>query len=1020
MPTDAAARSLADDAAERLRALEAPGSVLVRAPAGSGKTGLLIQRFLRLLATVEHPEEIVAVTFTRKAAEEMRGRVLAALAQTEVAPGASDHDRRTFELAAAARAWADQHNWNLASTPARLRITTLDSLALGIASQMPWHARWGAPLAPSEDVVGLYRSAARTVLDELEHEGARGRRALQALLRHLLADFGRAEAQITELLDQRDQWLGLALSTDRADCEAAFERLVISELELVAARLRPFFPDPRTVQDWKAAASEVLNKDGKLSKAGQRRGLSEEDGRWLRRAATLPDSQFTDAAWQVLRNASAILLSAVAALQVEFAERGQCDFTEITQRAASALEQDGAPTELAARLDSRIRHLFVDEFQDTSHAQMNLLQALVQDWTAGDGRTLFLVGDAMQSIYGFRNAQVELFQDVLHRKRLARLQMEVIDLQSNFRSPPPLVDWTNKVFTPAARAADLDDFFVPAKSGVDPDPAAGVELHAVASREEEARVVADLVAHAPGEVAILVFSREHLAAILPELARRGLRYQGEKLRSLVECSAVRDLVALTRALTQPADRVAWLAVLRAPWCGLHLASLHQLCLGEPDAPLLSLVRDPARRAALGEAELQRLDAVLPVLESAAGQRGRVRLQPLIGWCWRRLESAPTPERAADANAYLHWLGEWEARGGSEMEELEAALSHLTAPPDPEADDRIKIMTIHAAKGKEFETVIVPALDRPARNLDPALVRWDYANGLFAAVQATGTDQDAHFAFVSERQRNLKRQEQLRQLYVAATRAQRRLHLLARLELESKGGIASPKILAPLARVWPQVEAELMHKFKPSNQSQATPPPPLAPLLQRVRAPLVVPTDLPPRQDISTRPAPPSYQDDLPRRVGEAVHALLQQMAAGARASWTQAQLRLHLRRAGIAPFEMPAAAKRAARALDATLADPRGRWLLARHQHDHWEWELADASGIHRLDRCFVADGVRWIVDVKTTAAPTSENLNQYRTQLANYARLVWDMDRNLPIRCALYFPMLQEGARWYEVPTNL
>ncbi|HLO64922.1 MAG TPA: UvrD-helicase domain-containing protein, partial [Azonexus sp.] len=135
---------LAEDEAARQRAL-AVASFIVEAPAGAGKTELLTQRYLRLLAVVDHPEEVLALTFTNKAATEMRDRILRSL---ETAAGgvlpAEPHKQLTFRLAGQALARDAERSWGLLEHPGRLRITTLDALCASLARQMPYLSRFGS------------------------------------------------------------------------------------------------------------------------------------------------------------------------------------------------------------------------------------------------------------------------------------------------------------------------------------------------------------------------------------------------------------------------------------------------------------------------------------------------------------------------------------------------------------------------------------------------------------------------------------------------------------------------------------------------------------------------------------------------------------------------------------------------------------------------------------------------------------------------------------------------------------
>ena len=177
------------DFAERRCALDPAHSFIVQAPAGSGKTGLLIQRYLKLLACVNDPEEIVAITFTRKAAGEMRERVIAALSQAvdkrnpSILPE-NDHVKFTRELADAVVRRDIEADWRLTENPARLRIQTFDSLCASLNRQMPILSGFGSQPETVEDASGLYREAARLTIGLLESNEAAAE-DVRYLLEHL-------------------------------------------------------------------------------------------------------------------------------------------------------------------------------------------------------------------------------------------------------------------------------------------------------------------------------------------------------------------------------------------------------------------------------------------------------------------------------------------------------------------------------------------------------------------------------------------------------------------------------------------------------------------------------------------------------------------------------------------------------------------------------------------------------------------------------------------------------------------
>jgi len=136
---------------------------------------------------------------------------------------------------------------------------------------------------------------------------------------------------------------------------------------------------------------------------------------------------------------------AAAQLQIEFRQRGAADYGEVAMAAQRALGDAENPTDLSLTLDYRIQHLLVDEFQDTSVSQYDLLLRLTAGWEPGDGRTIFAVGDPMQSIYRFREAEVGVFLKAC-REGIGQIPLEPLQLTANFRSDSGIVDWVNETF----------------------------------------------------------------------------------------------------------------------------------------------------------------------------------------------------------------------------------------------------------------------------------------------------------------------------------------------------------------------------------------------------------------------------------------------------------------------------------------------------------------------------------------------------------------------------------------------
>ena len=228
------------DASIREQVLDPAKSFIVQAPAGSGKTELLTQRILRLLAIVKKPEEILAITFTRKAAAEMRQRISKDL--RDAADGVvsqEQHKQRTLELAAAALQRDNELAWDLLERPERLRINTIDGFCAQLVRQMPWLSRLGGQLNTSDQPQGLYVAAARACLANLIYPNNQWAGSLKAVLSAQDNNAGRVIKLIASMLARRDQWLRhvVIANVTTGDSQADHKKLANAWQELIEQEL---------------------------------------------------------------------------------------------------------------------------------------------------------------------------------------------------------------------------------------------------------------------------------------------------------------------------------------------------------------------------------------------------------------------------------------------------------------------------------------------------------------------------------------------------------------------------------------------------------------------------------------------------------------------------------------------------------------------------------------------------------------------------------------------------------------
>jgi ATP-dependent helicase/nuclease subunit A len=368
----------------------------------------------------------------------------------------------------------------------------------------------------------------------------------------------------------------------------------------------------------------------------------------LKQCRTLPQELFSTQELGALHDLI-LLLNAAWEVDEELCRRRRVlDFIKVEEAALRLLDAESLG-DLLLRLDWRLRHLLVDEFQDTSVNQTELLCRLLSGWTAGDGRTLTVVGDPKQSIYGWRQARMHLFLEArngLTCQGNRLVPLKPLSLTTNFRATPTLITWVNQVFGETVMGdqtagGGLD--FQPADPG--PGQKGGgapcLAIFAAEDRDEaraqEARWLADRIVRAlrdlpSGEhLALLLFSRTHLRVYLSALQEAGLVPRVREGLNLTDSRVVQHLHNLARALVRPQDDVAWATLLTGPWGKPDLAALAAAALAGGEVwptKLGSLAASPSCPPDLA--------ALIPMLLAAREQVGR---EPLIETLERFLEDS---------------------------------------------------------------------------------------------------------------------------------------------------------------------------------------------------------------------------------------------------------------------------------------------------------------------------------------------------------------------------------------------
>ena len=609
--------------------------------------------------------------------------------------------------------------------------------------------------------------------------------------------------------------------------------------------------------------------------------------------------------------------------------------------------------------------------------------------------------------------------------------------------------------------------------------------------QDEAAVALNIIQetrnkHPDQTIAILVRSRDQANSIAQQLKQNGLRYRAVDLEPLQDHSIIQDLMALTQALLHPADRTAWLAVLRAPWCGLSLMDLEAIANVRVDQykqwpPLLKqaeLALDLSSRAStpkesatqsdlfatetaavcieeesvvakcLTDDGIQRLRRALPILNKALQERERKPLRSWIEGSWISLGGPVCLQQAVElsnANMYFKLLETWPySTDLPSLEHLTSAVKKLFAAPDPEADDKIQIMTIHKSKGLEFDVVIVPGLQKKPRSNTSQLLMWHQRiNGcgetdlVMTPITAVGSDKNATQAHLQSEDAKKTYYEGCRLLYVACTRAKQRLHLMANLERDDKSNtLKLPPATSLMYSIWPAVQLQIISHDNDAPQRENKEPSNTTPLRR-----------LPPAWQLPSLPTGHTLDDFVPRyqysdenntveldwsspgsrHIGTVIHRYMQLIGEQGIKAWSidrvkqyHSQIHNHLKNLGTPAGDLKTASDKVSLALTLVLQDKKSEEMLSnRHNFSACEYPVTFNSRVGPknlvIDRIYTdRRGITWVVDYKTATPHDKQSMESFleqqrenhEPQLKLYQTALQQAGFE-KVKIALYFPLL-------------
>ncbi|MCS5708240.1 UvrD-helicase domain-containing protein [Candidatus Berkiella cookevillensis] len=1170
------------DEKERIKALTPNQSFIVEAPAGSGKTELLTLRYLTLLNYVhKDPEEVVAVTFTRKAASEMKHRVIQALKQASSCDFSnlseySEKDKTRIEIAKRVLVKDQENSWYLLENPSRLRILTIDALCTMLAYRTPILSHFGGKPEIHDSPEVLYKKAIESFIRETTRE-SEWYPGFEKLLLYF-DNMNRVCDWFIQLLANRDQWLPyLFAQSQQQDLLSYFKKGINTikqhVIEKIATDIMPYeqalvetlnylhsqyvengethvfceYSDltylPTEIEStdlWLALCDLLLVKDGGWRKvvnknqgfysASSAKSKQDKEIRKAKKSEfeallkimsenmmlnqslneflTLPDSNVPKEELDILIALQQVLPVLVGFLRISFKETGKVDFVEMSLGALHALRDETGPTEVAQALDYTISHILVDEFQDTSALQFQLLEQLICEWTPTDSipkvdecsvrrqeseapgvhalcmtgvsersqqhrafiyegyKTVFLVGDPQQSIYRFRGAEVGVF---LHAQQygIANIILESISLKRNFRSQPMLVDWVSDklkdIFPKEDNLATGAVTHKKAYSAISSDEQASISVKCFSKLRDESLYIVEQIKilqkqQPQNSLAVLVRAKKHLVSIIALLKANNIPFYAKEISQLIVRPHVIDLISLAKGLFNWNDRIAWLSVLRAPWLGLQLIDIYKIIQESDTHSLWEIIKSiesvRAKEIGLSTDTIERLQPFVTIIDYWLHHKQRRGIAAWLKGLWNALGCATCypNDVSQDIDQVFILLEKFvEQEYEVDFNAFEEKLTSVYADQShtltegasiQEQNTQIQLMTIHQAKGLEFDTVILPGLQMLTNKADSTLLQWHegwYGQNkvfLMGAKTLNKTEQQKSiFYYLSKVVGQKNRYELIRLLYVALTRAKSKLFLCFSLEKNEANDYIEPKAGSFLELLWDYInisddtENKIHEDCKISNVN--TP----VPFVYRAKQPI----------DLHRIPMLSYNEDELdlnrPEReyhhqriAGIIFHRIIAYYCQNQQFLSAEEALPMLIRSVPflLRPYGLAAEIFENARhaihhALKNIFSDEKGLWIIDKnHQNRLAEKAFSSVVSLKKekniahiiVDCAFIDENNQaWVVDFKLTHSQEMQQFDitteaeKYKQQLLSYKKVLEHYWKQ-PVRVGLYFPALPF---WYE-----
>tara|TARA_Y100000748_G_scaffold219484_1_gene184461 strand:+ start:17585 stop:20716 length:3132 start_codon:yes stop_codon:yes gene_type:complete len=1016
-------------------------SFLVQAPAGSGKTTTLANRILQLLIKVNSPKEIIAMSFTNKAAAEMHCKVKEQYESPE-------HKEivKKIELRAKKLKW-DRNYLEL------LQIMTIDSLASKITRHTPILSN-SLFMNISEDPHSLYESAVKETMKNSQQ--------LSELFPFLNYDYQKIEKQLIKQLETRDQWLDKVNNYTNigpksieneikdywsqetgkyvSELRKLFNKNQIEDIKNILSYLDSNFTHQENKIDfWLIFRDLIMTKEGEVRKRfGLKEGFAKEKEGEFHKEKLLKLIKFININ-NVLQNfnnvlyeenifdifpskihSACILLSELHKnLLIEFKFKGEIDYIQATDNANYALEE----TDVGILFDENISHILVDEFQDITPSQEKFLEKLTYNFSGNPNKSFFAVGDPMQSIYRFRKADVGIFLNLQTKEKFGEdIKLKVRRLEVNFRSDKKIIDWLNgtykKVF---GEINDIDkglieyhpSFEAPKTEDTEGN---GVHFHILENKtkdifteqNEEAEYILQTIKAIRAtqkniEIAVLTRNRSHLTDLLTKMRQKDIPILAIEIDSIEYNQAFQDILCLTKALYNLNDRVSWIGTLRAPWCGLKLEDL--TCLFETNTKETPwrIINDISVTKNLTSDGKKRLECLREIINKNIQFRGRVAHRFFIEAIWRQLlgEETVDTDDIKQIDTFLDLVDQSSSPLSIDFDKLNRLVEDLHT--DHQSNEKpVQFFTIHKAKGMEFDCVIIPGIGRIPKSEDHTFIGQDKT---VLSLNNNKEKQDNLYNYHRSKELIRLQNEKIRLLYVAITRAKKYCHLVGTVEENSKGELNPPKN-SFLKILWPQAVTKDNENKRDKDK--------FIPKLRRLKSKnfnrkIAINTKISSNKTIENKKI---FAENIYTFSGTMIHnyyelIIKNQLDIDNLLSKKLSYISEVFTKNRYKESEINTAISIVKKALLSLQKSKDGKWIYQLHEDEGMEINyLHTADNKTEMlipDRTFIEDNTRWIIDYKTVFNDKDVKITKDFIDQLNLYELLFIND-DIPIQKAIYF----------------